>query len=726
VPERIAGYRVLRKLGEGGMGVVYEVRQDHPVRRKLALKLVKWGMDTTEVLARFESERQALAMMDHPNVARVFEAGATEGGRPYFTMEYVEGDPITSYCDRNRLSTRERLELFTQVCDGVQHAHHNGIIHRDIKSSNVLVRTRDDRPVPTIIDFGVAKATQQRLTERTLFTELGMLIGTPEYMSPEQAELTGLDVDTRTDVYSLGVVLYELLVGALPFDPGTLREAGFDEIRRRIREEEPSRPSTRVSTLGAALTDAAKRRRTDPGSLRRELSGDLDWITMKALEKDRKRRYGSAAELAADIDRHLRQEPVLAGPPGIGYRLGKFVRRHRLSVSAAAALVVALLAGVFGTAMGLVEARREARNAKRVTRVLMSVFHDLDPANWLPTAASSRELLDRSVQRMEQDLADQPEVLAELMQTMGAVYKGLGLPEKARPLLERSAELHRRHLGTNSEDYALTISYLGDVLIQTGDYEEAQRLHAEALAIRERLLSPDHERIGWTLRSAGVARMMSGDYDAARSLLARALEIGLKNHGPEHPDVANTLRWQASVEWRSGNPESARPLLERSVEINEQTLGPEHLATAASMNDLAQLLNKLGEPALALPLAERAAGVFAKTRGPEDVRVAVSWATVGSIQSRLGELEAARSSLERSLAMLTRYHDPHDPERIGPLYALARVLARQGQRQAALERLREARRCGLDDPVLLDDPDLDALRGDPEFESIVEAVAQNR
>ncbi|MHC4108277.1 MAG: serine/threonine protein kinase, partial [Planctomycetota bacterium] len=286
----VGPYHLLQRVGEGGMGEVWLAEQGKPVRRQVALKLIKAGMDTKQVVARFESERQALALMNHPNIARVFDAGETEQGRPYFAMEYVKGVSIIEYCDTHRLRTRDRLELFVQVCEGVQHAHQKGVIHRDIKPSNVLVAIQDDRPVPKIIDFGVAKATEQRLTEKTMFTQLGALIGTPEYMSPEQADLTGLDVDTRTDVYSLGVLLYEMLVGVLPFDSKELRKAGFDEIRRRIREDEPSRPSTRVSTLGESAADSARNRKTDPGTLSRRLRGDLDWITMKALEKDRTRR----------------------------------------------------------------------------------------------------------------------------------------------------------------------------------------------------------------------------------------------------------------------------------------------------------------------------------------------------------------------------------------------------------------------------------------------------
>jgi non-specific serine/threonine protein kinase/serine/threonine-protein kinase len=312
------------------MGEVWLAEQTEPIRRQVAMKVIKAGMDSAQVIARFEAERQALALMDHPAIATVFDGGTTPQGRPYFAMEYVKGEPITVYCDRHQLSTKERLGLFTQVCEGVQHAHQKGIIHRDLKPSNVLVTIQDDRPVPKIIDFGVAKATARQLTERSLFTELGILIGTPEYMSPEQAEMGVLDIDTRTDIYALGVLLYELLTGVLPFDSRELRQAGLSEIQRIIREKDPSRPSTRISRDGPGSTEAAKNRHTEPRRLVSELRGDLDWITMRALEKDRTRRYQTANALAMDVRRHLNDEPAAAGPPSASYRAIKFMRRHRV------------------------------------------------------------------------------------------------------------------------------------------------------------------------------------------------------------------------------------------------------------------------------------------------------------------------------------------------------------------------------------------------------------
>jgi eukaryotic-like serine/threonine-protein kinase len=330
--EPVGPYRLLRPVGEGGMGQVFEAEQTAPIRRKVALKIVKQGMDTREFVARFESERQALALMDHPCIAKVFDAGASEQGRPYFVMEFVEGIPITEYCDRHRLNLRERLELFIQVCEGVQHAHQKAIIHRDLKPSNVMVTEIDGKPVPKIIDFGVAKAVDQSLTEMTMQTNLGQLLGTPAYMSPEQADLDVQGIDTRTDVYALGVLLYEILVGERPFTRQDFADISFHEVLRKIREVEPPRPSSRLTTMATSLDEAARDRACEPPVLRKRLRGDLDWITMKALEKDRARRYDTANALAMDIRRHLRDEPVLAGPPSKAYLARKFVRRHRTGV----------------------------------------------------------------------------------------------------------------------------------------------------------------------------------------------------------------------------------------------------------------------------------------------------------------------------------------------------------------------------------------------------------
>jgi serine/threonine protein kinase/WD40 repeat protein len=384
---RIGRYKLLQKLGEGGCGVVFMAEQEQPVKRRVALKVIKLGMDTRQVVARFEAERQALAMMDHPNIARVLDAGATESGRPYFVMELVRGVRITDFCDQNKAGARERLELFIQVCGAIQHAHQKGIIHRDIKPSNILVTLHDGLAAPKVIDFGIAKATQQQLTEKTLFTEIQQFIGTPAYMSPEQAELSGLDIDTRSDIYSLGVLLYELLTGRTPFDPKALAEAGLDEVRRRIREDEPARPSTRLSTLaGAEQTEIATRRRSGAPELIGLLRGDLDWIVMRCLEKNRSRRYETASDLAQDIKRFLANEPISARPPSTAYRLQKFARRHKAAIASAFAISFFLSAGLAASTISFIKERKARARAESAEQAQTSLRQQAEKA---------RELADR-------------------------------------------------------------------------------------------------------------------------------------------------------------------------------------------------------------------------------------------------------------------------------------------------------------------------------------------
>jgi serine/threonine protein kinase/uncharacterized protein HemY len=412
----IGPYKLLEQIGEGGFGVVFMAEQQEPIRRKVALKVLKPGMDTRQVIARFEAERQALAIMDHPNIAKVLDAGQTSSGRPYFVMDLVKGQPITEYCDQNQLTPQERLELFRHVCQAVQHAHQKGIIHRDLKPSNVLVTLHDGTPLVKIIDFGIAKAVGRPLTDKTLFTGYAQMIGTPLYMSPEQAALSNVDVDTRSDIYSLGVLLYELLTGTTPFDKERLKTVGFDELRRIIREEEPPKPSTRMSTVGQAATTASERRRSDPRKLSRLFRGELDWIVMKALEKDRNRRYETASAFAADVGRYLNDEAVQACPPSSFYRLRKFVRRHKAKLAVALSLLVTItaIAASFGWELRDQAARRAA-TALQAEAAIQDATHNQEQQNW-PEALSAvkraegilavgaNPKLEQDVQEMRRDL----------------------------------------------------------------------------------------------------------------------------------------------------------------------------------------------------------------------------------------------------------------------------------------------------------------------------------
>ncbi|MBY0307583.1 MAG: serine/threonine protein kinase, partial [Phycisphaerales bacterium] len=472
---RVGRYRLLQVIGEGGFGTVYMAEQREPVFRRVALKIVKLGMDTRQVVARFEQERQALALMDHPCIARVLDAGATEAGRPYFVMDLVRGEPITAYCRANRLAVPERLALFEQVCGAVQHAHQKGVIHRDLKPSNILVTMVDGRPVPKVIDFGIAKAIDQRLTEKTLFTEHRALIGTPEYMSPEQADRGGVDVDTRTDIYSLGVILYELLTGLTPLDGKRLRSAAYGELQRIIREEEPPKPSTRLSAERPAQA-ATGERPVGPDNVAAALvRGDLDWIVMMCLEKERGRRYESASGLGADVRRHLAGEPVAAAPPSALYAARKFVRRHRWPVAAGSAVLVTLLLGLAGTAYGLVEASRQrdaaneaaevatreaaaataaqqaadtqraaasaaAARSRRSLEFLSGVIGSTDSMLAANPDQSVKAVLDRAAATVGESLKDDPTGAARVRGVVGAGYLSIGEPIYAETQLRLAAE----------------------------------------------------------------------------------------------------------------------------------------------------------------------------------------------------------------------------------------------------------------------------------------------
>jgi serine/threonine protein kinase/tetratricopeptide (TPR) repeat protein len=659
--EFIGNYRIIQKLGEGGMGEVYEAEQTEPIRRRVALKIIKWGMDTKQVVARFESERQALALMGHPNIARVYDAGATEQGRPFFVMECVKGVPITEYCDKHKLNNRQRLDLFNQVCEGIQHAHQKGIIHRDIKASNVLVMIQDDKPVPKIIDFGVAKAIAQRLTEKSVFTEMGQLIGTPEYMSPEQAEMTGLDIDTRTDVYSLGVLLYELLVGVLPFESEDLRSVGFDEIRRKIREEEPPKPSTRLTTPGFDTDHAMRSRQTDLSTLSKQLKGELDWITMKAMAKDRTQRYASASELAADVTRYLKHEPVVAGPPSATYRLRKYVRRHKVGVAAASLVVLAMIIGITGTTIGLLKAvkaekraREEAETAQRVSDFLVGLFEVSDPSEARGNTITAREILDKGAGKIEEELQQQPRIQSRLMETMGRVYRNLGLYALAAPILEKSLSLKRKVYGEEHMEVATGLHTLAVLYDTQGKYQEAESFFRQSLAIKEKIFGQDHPEVARSLNSIAVVNWNQGKYAEAEPLFQRSLAIKERALGPDDPEVGNTITNLGVLYHLQSKFEEAEPLFQRALAISEKVLGEDHPDVAASLNNLGSLYEDMEKREEAEPLYERALAIWEKALGPEHSDVGIALHNLANLFRDQGKYDKAGPYYVRSEAIFKK------------------------------------------------------------------------
>jgi len=608
----IGRYKLLQQIGEGGFGVVYMAEQQEPVRRRVALKIIKLGMDTKEVVARFEAERQALALMDHPNIARVLDGGATESGRPYFVMELVRGVSITEYCDENHLTTRERLELFIPVCLAVQHAHQKGVIHRDIKPSNVMVTLHDGRPVPKVIDFGVAKAMHSRLTEKTLFTAYERFIGTPAYMSPEQAELSGLDVDTRTDIYSLGVLLYELLTGTTPFDTKKLFEEGLAAIQRTIREEPPQRPSLRISTSGSA--EVASRRRADLPALSKLVRGDLDWIVMKCLEKERIRRYETASELAGDVGRHLRDEPVLAGPPSATYRMRKLLARNRAAVLSAAVVFVGLLVGLIGLGVGLYEAdrergeaiaargqaEREVERTKAASDFLIDTLAQTAPAVALDANLSVATLLHTASAKVGAAFEDQPAVEARLRITLGRGFKALGETRLAEESLRRGIELLKEQDGVEAPELYAAMWDLTHVLFAL------ERADAMVVAQEARRVAHDHIRVTHPELAALLDEFVDVTNDAAFSLAPDATErlprlfeetvrVSDRLLAPGHelwPIVADTWIASGYSIWYGPLDALTADFFGRALEIQERELPANHpvigLTTGIYVNALSR------------------------------------------------------------------------------------------------------------------------------------------
>jgi serine/threonine protein kinase len=739
----VGSYKLLRVLGEGGMGIVYLAEQKHPIRRQVALKIIKPGMDSKRVIARFEAERQALALLDHPNIAHVYDAGTTENGRPYFVMEYVKGLSITEHCDHHRLTIEDRLNLFRQVCLAVHHAHQKGIIHRDIKPSNILISTQDDEAVPKIIDFGVAKALAQPLTERTLVTEHGQLFGTPEYMSPEQADTANEDIDTRSDIYSLGVMLYVLLTGVLPFDSDTLRTGGIEHIRQVIRETDPKTPSTRLTSLGEEAKKVAQSRRTEIATLAKKLHKELEWIPLKAMRKERAERYRSASEFVDDIDNYLKGAPLLAGPPSMVYRLKKFIRRNRALVTGVAVVLTVLVVGIIVSmlfAIGQARARAEARAV--VDFLTNDVLTSADPARAKRWEVTLSQVLDVASENLEVKFEGKPLVEASIRHMLGKTYLTVGRYDEAEPHIKRTHQICQEQLGEEHPDTlsscaSLALLYLRqgrymeaeplfretlnsrmrilgekhlDTIASTywlgvqywyqGRYDEAQPLFEKVVELRSRILGEDHSETLISLHSlAGTYRCL-GCYDEAESLLNKGLETAKREIGEEHPITLETMRNLVLIWIAQGLFENAEPLAIKTLNVRRLVLGEEHPDTLESMTDLAVVYGKLGRYEQAVPLSYKALDTQSRVLGEAHWWTLITMHSVAVLcmdQDRYEEAESWFKKVWTIRRQVLGEQHPHTLESVNGLAVLYKEQARYDEAEKLLLHVIEGRRLKLGD-----------------------------
>lgn len=690
-PDQIGPYRIVRPIGMGGMGIVYLAQQSEPVVREVAVKVIRWGMDSKAVAARFLAERQVLATLLHPGIASVFDAGTTEDGRPYFVMEYVNGQPLHHYCRAEKVDLRGRLEIFCDICDAVQHAHHKGVIHRDLKPSNLLVvpgAEDGDKPFVKIIDFGIAKSTSQTLLQETLYTQVGQLVGTPQYMSPEQASLGNTDVDTRSDVYSLGVVLYELLVGQSPFGgPGS--EMSFDELLRAIRETEVVRPSSRIRRQTRADTQPQAERPDLPDS--KELRGDLDWISLKALEKDRELRYDSAAALALDVRRHLNHEPVAAGPPNKMYRFRKFVRRHRVSVALASAVILAMVIGLISSSILLVRARtaeREAitsqERAEDTLGFVSELFKEADPRNNPGPDLTAKDLLQRGLEKVDEELEDQPEVRDAVLLTLGEVHRNMGLFDQAEATFRKLV----RSLQQEREDPHLLVEALSGVARihkERAELDQAETVLREAIALFDSTGSGD-VRAHANLRSElGSVLNRADRTEEARTELLAALQLFQQE--PEDPplSVARTYNGLGVTAARMQDFEAAQEWMAQSLEILEVALEPGHASLSTLAMNLSYIYRLTGKLELAVEVASQAVDSTRAAVGDDNPLLADSLHNLGSAAMFLGNDTIAIRSFEEGTNILEQALGPDNDRTMFQLTGLGRSLQYSGRHSEALE-----------------------------------------
>ncbi len=693
--EKVGGwidqYRLMDVLGEGGMGMVYLAEQKEPIRRRVALKVIKPGMDSKRVIARFEAERQTLALLDHPNIAQVYDAGTTDSSRPYFVMEHVKGSPITDYCDRHKLSIDDRLRLFQQVCLAVHHAHQKGIIHRDIKPSNILVSTEGDRAIPKIIDFGVAKAISQPLTERTLFTEDSQLLGTPEYMSPEQAEMVNEDIDTRSDIYSLGVLLYVLLAGILPYDSKTFRQGGVEHIRQIICETDPKTPSTRLAKLGDEGKAIAQNRGTQVHTLARHLRQELEWIPLKAMRKEPAERYRSASELAVDVENYLNGAALIAGPPSTVYRLRKFVRRNRALATGIAAVVVVLIAGVVVSTIFAVRAEQKARTAQAISNFLSNdVLSPVDPLYGDQSGTSFESVLDVASQRLEGKFEDEPLIEASIRYTIGRTYWHLGKHDAAEANLKRAVELRRKKVGIDDRETLSYMQELGWVYFYQSRYDKAEAILIEVINRGQRVLNELDPVLLEATSRLGWLYIFQGRSEEAANVHGEALEVVRRKLGPEHIDTVRYMEGLAVAYRALGRVEEAEELSRKALDIYRRVRGEESDGTLNLMLTLGDTCRRLGRYDEAEELYVKALEARRRLLGEEHFKTLIVMRHLGSLCVALERYNEAEQLLVRALETNRRLYGEDDIVTLETINDLGILRRKQKRYEEAEELLTEA------------------------------------